>query len=291
MYRHFLVVTLFAYAELSFAAAAGWNCQKNEAGEWSCVTGSPSSTPPVKPSNTQIIQAIPNAQAEPEKLSSPEKTVVIEEPIRKIKNEIKVKYAEKPAPIATSNSSSALAPPDQFSTNPDGWSCTPNSEDGSWNCHLVGIDLKGKPQKMDEIEDYEFRLLDRAFDRNQERAFKNLLTEFQFDPWGKCDSRQRIAKNKIAPLKHLRESTPLDITSDYSELLDGDMTVLKAMLKCVVQINIYSQIWRTSTPCHQCWIRKETSITVKMVWLYSVKLPLCICLRINQPCVMYYLFL
>lgn len=224
MYRHFLVVSLFAYAELSFAAPAGWNCQKNEADEWSCITGSPSSTPPTEPSNTEITPPLSKPPTESKTLSSPVEAVKVEQAVRKIQNEIKVKHAEKPAPLEQFSPANAIAPPDQFSTNPDGWSCTPNTEDESWNCHLVGIDLKGKPQIIDEIEDYQFRLLERAFDKNQERAFKNLLTEFPIDPWGKCDSSQPIAKNPIAPLKHLRDTTPLDITSDFSELLDGEIT-------------------------------------------------------------------
>lgn len=221
MYRHFLVICLFAYAKLSFAAATDWNCQKNQAGEWSCVTQSP-------PSSTLPAPAETDAEPEESRIRIKKSmqttgTKTKKQSVVKMPTEIKVKYATDPAPLAAPEVADATAPPEQLSATRDGWSCTPSAEDESWNCHLTGADPKGEAQIIREEDEMAFRLLDRAFSRQQERAFKNLLGEFPFDPWGQCDSRKHVTRN-LVPRKHLRDITPLEITSDYSELLDGEIT-------------------------------------------------------------------
>ncbi len=225
MNRHLFVVFLFVYAPFSLAAKSDGNCQKNESGEWSCVNEKPLTSTKLN----AIEEVPPEIKAEPSVThKSPE--IVRKKQLHKPKTqeEINVKFAKNPAsiaPLITPNvvmNPSIDAPP-KSSNNPDGWNCLPASENGDWNCQLVGVDPKGKLQIIKEDYDTGIGLLDPAFSRQQESAFKNLLSEFSYDPWGQCDSRQPIAKNRI-PRKNLRETTPLDITSDYSELLDGEIT-------------------------------------------------------------------
>ncbi len=220
MNRHIFVISLFVYAPFSLATTADWNCQKNEAGEWSCVTGQPK--PQSSPSEKQSTK-IETAPALPEKSQK-------QRPVQKAEKEIKVKLAEDPAPISAvvspnaAMNAPAVAPPKQTANNSDGWNCLPSSEeDNHWDCQLVGVDPKGKLQVVKEDYESGIGFLDPAFSRQQESAFKNLLTEFSYDPWGQCDSHQPSIKRQISK-KHLRETTPLDITSDYSELLDGEIT-------------------------------------------------------------------
>ena len=233
MNRHIFVISLFVYAPFSLATTADWNCQKNETGEWSCVTEQSSPDPQSSPSEKQT----PSVPLSPTKLSpksSPlpalSQTVQRQEsPAQKTEKEINIKLAKDPAPISALVTPNAImnapvaTPPKQAANNPDGWNCLPKSEDDNWDCQLVGVDPKGKIQIVKEDYDDGIGLLDPAFSRQQESAFKNLLSEFSYDPWGQCDSRQPIVKSRI-PRKHLRETTPLDITSDYSELLEGEIT-------------------------------------------------------------------
>ncbi|MDQ7089344.1 MAG: LPS assembly protein LptD [Methylococcales bacterium] len=229
MNRHLVVVSLLIYAPFNFAATADWNCQKNEAGEWSCITQLPSSSQPVEteglPSeNTQTQVKKPLAEPTLPVISTQKDPV----PVPKIEQEINVKLATDPAPISavvTPNAimNSPVAAPPKQAANPDGWNCLPNTQDKNWDCQLVGVDPKGKKQTIENESQAGSIFLDPAFNRQQESAFKNLLTEFSYDPWGQCDSRQPIVKSRM-PRKHLRESTPLDITSDHSELLEGEIT-------------------------------------------------------------------
>ena len=231
MNRHIFVISLFVYAPFSLAATADWNCQKNEAGEWSCVTELPQlqssaseeQTPPKLSSSIKSIPKVKSHPLPPEKIQKPPL------PVQKTEQEIKVQLVKDPAPISALVTPNAVmnapvaAPPKQAANNADGWNCLPNSEDDNWDCQLVGVDPKGKVQIVKEDYEGGIGLLDPAFSRQQESAFKNLLAEFSYDPWGQCDSRQPIVRNQI-PRKHLRETTPLDITSDYSELLEGEIT-------------------------------------------------------------------
>jgi LPS-assembly protein len=233
MNRHIFVVSLFVYAPFSLATTADWNCQKNEAGEWSCVTGLPSPKPQSSPSEKQTpSEPLSSTKLPPKAEALPALSETVQRrqpPAQKTEKEIKVKLAKDPAPISALVTPNAVmnapvaVPPKQAANNPDGWNCLPSSEDDNWDCQLVGVDPKGKVQIVKEDYDRGIGLLDPAFTRQQESAFKNLLSEFSYDPWGQCNSRQPIAKSQI-PRKHLRDTTPLDITSDYSELLDGEIT-------------------------------------------------------------------
>lgn len=221
MYRHFLVICLFAYAKLSFAAATDWNCQKNQSGEWSCITQSSPSVPLTDSEKTEEIKldSPPSQVSTPQQQPATGTVKITQQPESK---EIQVKYAKDPAPLTAPETSDAAAPPQKFTGQREGWSCMPSAEDESWDCHLSGVDPKGETRTMREEDEEGFRLLERAYSRQQERAFKNMLTEFPFDPWGQCND-PKTAVGTFVSKKHLRDTTPLEIDSNYSELLDGEI--------------------------------------------------------------------
>ena len=299
MPRHFIVVFLSFYAEFSLAAANEWNCEKNEAGEWSCVTELPpveKSQPPAaqkqkvsktgsKPATKEvpeakvvkskpeplpeeprdIVESLPVVVSEKEvsvaekevsvaekEVSVPEKEVsvlekeisVAEKEVSVPEKEVSVPEVSTPAatiptpavktkktlkphePVAIPNIQTAqnpvpvsLIPPTSVdSANQEGWTCAPNQENSTWDCHLVGTNPKGEAKIVAEDET-RFRLIAPAFDLKQERTFKNLRKEFPFDPWQQCSAPGR-PKQKLIPRKGLRETSPLEIEADYSEVFD-----------------------------------------------------------------------
>lgn len=66
------------------------------------------------------------------------------------------------------------------------------------------------------------RLLEPAFDLNEEQIFGNLQSQLKYNPWQSCE-----APGSITPAfergKDLRESSPLDIKSDYAEVFDNEI--------------------------------------------------------------------
>lgn len=252
MSRHFFVVFLSCYAELNFAAANDWNCEKNEAGEWSCQTQTPSgqhpqqlppatktiptpsktlpvpaSEPPIKP--TQSAPLPQTKPTEPKTLpastmndsaSPPKAAVAKPDAAMKAPEPVvipKIQTAQNPAPVPVSASAN-------HDTQQEGWNCAPNQENSTWDCRLVGVNPKGEVKIVDEDE-HSLRLVKPAFDVKQERAFKNLQKELPFDPWQQCSAPPQTKKNTSVPNKKgLRETAPLEIESDYSEVFDKEIS-------------------------------------------------------------------
>jgi LPS-assembly protein len=248
MGRHFFVVLLSCYAELSLAAVNEWNCEKNEAGEWSCVTETsgqpakkqetvnpsatePDAKKPAKKSKVKIpettpmpiepvITTVPNKPetVKADKIAAPKlepkkagKKLAKHEPVV---DETKIQTAQSSAPVS-------LQPPSVQEGQQEGWSCAPGAENSTWDCHLVGVNPKGEAKIVED--ENSLRLLDPAFSLQQERAFKSLQKEFPYDPWMQCSAPHQ-PKPKIVSKKHLRETSPLEIDSDFSEVFDKEIT-------------------------------------------------------------------
>jgi len=140
-------------------------------------------------------------------------------PVRTKKDTRKVTVASK---------SVALPPVDpaatkllQTDTNRPGWTCDAKAADKNWNCKLAGADPKGQARI---IESYEpgTSLLTPAFDHNEEQTFSNLKSQLKYDPWQNC-AAPKGTKPGFVPEKDLRDSTPLDINSDYAEIFDNEI--------------------------------------------------------------------
>ncbi len=122
MSRHFFLVFLSLYAEINLAAANDWNCEKNEAGEWSCVTQLPPgqvkkqpsaavktepSVPKVIIKPTPVAKTVENPPApvvEVEKVETPVAPVVPIVPVNTEVPEIKNEQVEKEIPAPKSDS-------------------------------------------------------------------------------------------------------------------------------------------------------------------------------------------
>jgi len=252
MYRHYLVLFLTFYTEFNVAAAVSdWNCEKNEAGEWSCVTDVKNSkinnSRPAVPVNSvpavknkplpvienpvpvvpaPIVKQIPK-QTPPVVLKS-EPLPITDNPIPVTKKAQPLVSGTKPlpskAPIPFKKGVAVEQPPaiDTALSNPEGWRCAPNNENATWDCQLVGANPKGKTHLVND-ESSRIHLIDPAFSSQEERVFKNLQSEFPFDPWEQC-SAPNLPKRKVESHRELRETTPLEIDSDYSEVFDKEIT-------------------------------------------------------------------
>ncbi|HEY8097200.1 MAG TPA: LPS assembly protein LptD, partial [Methylobacter sp.] len=253
--RLFLLFLPSIYAPVSIANEALWNCAQNkDTKEWVCVgekktadktsaakapaIAEPSSNAqgsPVKEEPPASIEAIENTQPT---VSKPERAMFQPVPAENAKMEPstpKVPVSTKPVSTkkdiqeATVESKPvAQAPVDsdskkllQTEANRPGWTCDAKSADKNWNCKLAGVDPKGQARI---IESYEpsASLLTPAFDHNEEQTFSNLKSQLKYDPWQNCPA-PKSKKPSFVSGKDLRETTPLDINSDYAEIFENEI--------------------------------------------------------------------
>ncbi|PPD05273.1 MAG: LPS biosynthesis protein [Methylobacter sp.] len=106
-----------------------------------------------------------------------------------------------------------------------GWDCQVREGQEKWDCSLVGQNPKSQSQpKAITVEAAGWRLLDPAYTPAQEQTFRALLANLKYDPWENCG----VAINTLPEFlreKHLREVSPLDVRSDYSETFDNEVGV------------------------------------------------------------------
>ena len=115
----------------------------------------------------------------------------------------------------------------KVATKSAGWNCDTENQDDNWNCQLVGADPKGQTHSVkvasgDKDSSSSFRLLDPAFNSSQEQTFEALTSQLQYDPWENCAAPQKIKPNFV-PKKGLRETAPLELTSDFAEVFDNEI--------------------------------------------------------------------
>ena len=195
-YRLFLIISIFSYADLSLAADNNWDwdCEK-EKGHWSCGDLSEQKKP---------NKPVPSLPKEQEDLT-----------------------VNQNSSSSTSDSSKNLRisskPPKKISKN-SGWNCYSGSLDDTWNCSLKGADPKGRAKVVDDGgSKFSFSLFPDAFDFNQEQNFQMLQSQLNYDPWENCSTsstlRNRSRRNKIS-----RDTVPMDVTADYTEMFDKEIT-------------------------------------------------------------------
>ena len=185
--RFFFIFLLFLNAELVLADSGAWNCEKVEGSEWTC-----------------------SAQDSQPKIGKP-KPVEFEPSTAKSK--------VLPAPVKVPPV--YIQPPRTVAKRP-GWTCSSNEEDDTWNCSLFGADPKGKSKIIGDAE-YSSGLIASAFDFKQEQIFETLHSQLKYDPWENCTSSVR-SEHQYVPGKDLRSTVPMDVTADYSEVFDKEIT-------------------------------------------------------------------
>ena len=253
--RLFILFLPSLTASVSYANEASWNCEQNKDNkEWVSVGDQ---KPTAKTSAvTSPITSKPAKAAQPDLNEPVEKTPplaaqpvqpVIAEPVRATPP-VTAKAAEhSPAtqpvsaqvtpPVVTEAVKSTQPPlsasqkttvdsnkiPDQEAKN-TGWNCGANKATESWNCQSVGPNIESNTKSNAEItaESPMMRLLSPAFDRQQEQTFKTLTSQLPYDPWENCNM-QRGTKRDFVSQADKRETSPMDLKSNYAEVFDGEI--------------------------------------------------------------------
>lgn len=193
------------------AAASDWDCQRStDDKEWVCVTKNSKpdggTSPPAK--EETISRPTPR---EPVPAAKPERPPRIAEQ----------KSAHPPIQKMPPKSVAAAKPP--------GWNCRPGESGKDWDCSLVGPDPKGLAHVVsEEKEKIENWAETTTITEEDEQRFRNLTALLSADPWaqacaGKSESAP-MTEFLLTPLDKLaREKEPLDIRSDYAEMVDDEM--------------------------------------------------------------------
>jgi LPS-assembly protein len=110
----------------------------------------------------------------------------------------------------------------------EGWNCDGENQEGNWDCQLLGADPKGQAHAVKVVasgnkeSNTNLHLIDPAFDTNQEQTFETLRSQLPYDPWENCATQQKIPHNFV-PKKGLRDTAPMELTSDFSETFDNEI--------------------------------------------------------------------
>jgi LPS-assembly protein len=146
--------------------------------------------------------------------------------------------AEKPAAVSADRGSVPAsveqpaeaadeAAPESVPAGRKGWSCAAGSRKKGWNCALSGPDprakpLPGKPSEA-EAEGATADSGAMTITGADELRFKSMMSILPSDPWGmSCAAPPPGADEGIG--REEREAAPLDITSDYAEMVDNEIS-------------------------------------------------------------------
>jgi len=188
--RYIFVFFLFSFAELNIADTGAWDCEKVKGGDWSCQA----QTPVDQPKTEAIVES---------ELTDPQVIAL-------------------PAPIISKPSKPVYIQPPGTVAKRQGWNCKSNAENETWNCSLIGADPKGLARVIGG-EEYSSSLLASAFDYKQEQVFDTLHSQLKYDPWENCTSPSRVS-DQLSAADDIRNSAPMDVTADYSEVFDKEVT-------------------------------------------------------------------
>lgn len=176
--------------------------------------------PPLTP---QVSEAATASGVAQEPLDQQTAQPSTEELIRQAVPEVKktrVRFSENQKPVLETTPPQA-EPSTRVAKNP-GWSCQTGEETANWNCNLVGPDPKGEAQVAKEVHSNSYWFTP-AYDNQQERTFQVLRGEFEQDPWQNCASWSAKKTQRPTTSKETRESADTDVTSDFSEVFDGEI--------------------------------------------------------------------
>ena len=109
-----------------------------------------------------------------------------------------------------------------------GWNCDGKNQESNWDCHLVGMDPKGQARPVQVVNRSVLRLLDPAFDEEQEQDFGTLVSRMKADPWENCavpqTQQSKVQAQAKIDNKKLRESAPTEIISNFAEGFDSEIS-------------------------------------------------------------------
>ena len=227
--RLFLVFLPSLTASTSFANEASWNCQQNkDTKEWVCVGDAKPKTLPKEVSTqvepTKSIQPVivePDKITEPLQITKPAEIITPSKPA--LVQSITTATPAKSEPIISKQPTlSELPKPtaDGTTTQPRS-NCGTQEGDEAKNCELVGAEPKNKATTVSTNEST-MRILNPAFDHQQEQIFATLTSQLPYDPWGKCDT-EHSSPQVFVPGADKRDISPMDVKSDYAEVFENEV--------------------------------------------------------------------
>lgn len=225
--RLFFVLLFFLTIDFSVAENSAWDCEKSKGGEWECNAQKtvkkndeskkleilqPESASPTS-INTKVVAEEDVKPVPVEEMPEPD-SVEPELPTSEFDWDDLESEPQKPAPV--------YAKPPRTVAKRAGWTCSSNEENETWNCSLFGSDPKGRSKVVEQTE-YSSRLLSTAFNFNQEQIFETLQAQLKHDPWEHCTVTSRGRYQPVSD-KDLRNTAPMDVNADYSEVFDKEIT-------------------------------------------------------------------
>ena len=190
--RLYWVLFLFINIELALADNQEWQCDDIDRDVWSCA------------------QAL--AQNKAKETSASQKS---------LKQKTTDRIISLPTPVSIKKPPVSITPP-QKRSDKSGWNCFYSEDEEAWNCRLKGADPEGKALSVEGDNKKSFSLFSDAFDFQQEQDFQLLESRLEYNPWESCLSpkkRPGYIKNE-----NFRDSEPMDVTADYSEVFDKEIT-------------------------------------------------------------------
>ncbi len=185
-------------------------------------------TEPVKQETAEQVQPI---IAKPVQVTSPVTTKSIEsiQPAKSVSVQVDQPVVTKSVKSSQPTLAASQKPavdsselPNMEATRP-GWNCDANKGDESWNCQLTGPNPENKAQLAEtEAPLSPLRPLNPAFDREQEQTFSTLTSQLPYDPWENCNVT-RGTKRDFVPGADKRETSPMNVDSNYSEIFDNEI--------------------------------------------------------------------
>ncbi len=195
--RLFLVFLPSLTASTSFANSADWSCQQDKnTNEWVCLGDQTSAVKPTAIAPVIVEPITPPA------------------PISKAPTLAPRVIARQPEPSSESLPQPPSPPPAPKIL------ATPEKIEAPTPPAVTAADTK--PPSDDFLEDFHIGLLSPVFDHQQEQLFSQLNSRLKTDPWENCT----LQLGKTAPdanLQAIRNKTPLDVKSNYSEIFDNEI--------------------------------------------------------------------
>ncbi|MDD1651090.1 MAG: LPS assembly protein LptD [Methylococcaceae bacterium] len=218
----FLAIYLGILSPAVMGAASDWNCAKGgDGGAWVC--GSKTSLNQSRETDHDTIElgADPSSAPNGSDASTP-----IADP------EDQPELLRSKAPFEKT----LLPQGDPAKARVSGWNCTPGLDEGpdrGWVCSLSGRDPRGLAHVVsEEGEETENWAESNTITREDEDRFENMMGLMPVNPWQRSCA-PKVGKKRPPPLsefiltpeeKLAREKAPIDIQSDYFELIDNEVT-------------------------------------------------------------------
>jgi LPS-assembly protein len=245
MERHrlfLLLLSFLSYTSEAKANAAAWNCEQSKDGkEWICsgdakpaeiAPVTPKIEPPVVESEPAAAPAIVETKpVEVEKIIVPavekpvDNAVQTPEPIIVTPAQIEKARAEEqknqvaPVSVQTENTNSGAGE----------WKCGAG-QGSEWNCQQTkkaAVSENGEvthaKTSSQSSKSWNLGVVPAAFDATQEQTFNVLKSQLKVDPWAHC-TNPNAPKPVYQSSKKTRTSSPVDVTSNYSEIFENEIS-------------------------------------------------------------------